>query len=190
MICYTVNPNCRTFSILLCLERKLEAASLTTEYKNHCHRANVGSKVTIAKRGALSPSPLGGVICVTCPEFLRYIKWLESCFNWTVGIPLYVRIAGAKLPVLYLCITSCSYTRGSFPCHLSICSHSSALRQLSSGERWKGSQRLAVSSPLESCKDSSELFCVHRVCQEQWSSFPRHWELQYSLLLFVLSVTR
>lgn len=161
MICYTVNPSCRIFSLPLCLERRLVAASLTTQYKNPCRRADLGSKVTIAKCGALSPSPLGGVIYVTCPECLRYIKWLESCFNWIIGIPLYVKIAGAKLAVLYLCITSCSHPRGSFPCHLSICSHSSALRELSSGERWKGSQRLAVSSLLERCKDSSELFCVH-----------------------------
>lgn len=56
--------------------------------------------MTIAKCAALSPSPLGGVICVTCPECLRYIRWLESCFNWAVGIPLYVRMAGAKLAVL------------------------------------------------------------------------------------------
>lgn len=51
------------------------------------------------KCGALSPSPLGGVICVTCPDCLRYIRWLESCFYWIVRIPLYVRIAGAELAV-------------------------------------------------------------------------------------------
>lgn len=74
------------------------------------------------------------------------MKCLESCFNCTVGIPLCVRIAAAKLAVLYVYITSCSHPRGSFPCHWIICSHSSALRQLSGGEGWKGSQRVAVLS--------------------------------------------
>lgn len=49
-----------SFSIALCLERRLVA--LTTEYKNHCHAANVGFSVTIAKRVALYPNLLGRVI--------------------------------------------------------------------------------------------------------------------------------
>lgn len=45
-------------------------------------------------------------------------------------------------------------------CRLCICFHCLAFRQLSGGERWKGSKRLSVSSLLESCKDNSDLSYV------------------------------
>lgn len=108
----------------------------------------------------------------TCPECLRCLKWLESCFNGIVGIPFYARISNWCRAVSTL-LPLCFHPMGTYP--VVWVSHCSAFRQLSAGERWKESKRFSVSSQLESCRHSSDL-----ICADLSSSFPRLSESQQS----------
>lgn len=92
----------------------------------------------------------------TCPECLRYLKWLENCFNWTAGIAFYVRIVGAKLAMPHLY----HYLFASVPwVHCLLLEYLLSLLSLRADLSLPFYLSPSMSSPLESCKDSFFL-CV------------------------------